>query len=394
MRHYILLKIVLSWAAITASHAVFAQKKLSPVGRDNYYPSIKFIINAPATLPALHKAGKLNDMENYANNWGRSPAPSGELIIALKVLIAIERKNLSVRQLPGNFLQVLDDYAKLLKKSSGEKSSFKYYIHLSGTFYTYDATSDAVKCLRFIQAWAQELSGAKQADSTSSFLCRVFAGSISKPSSYFAANKYSYAEINSYETSLDAVQQNCFVAKRNGSSSTAHILAGVWVPNGNLAVLGPHPSVGLQFGRRNKMNEFDVTWNFRFLPPSRNTYTVVRHDTAYNRNYYDGGYIGFDYTRYVIHKASFEAGLIAGIGYDYFDAFNGLGGSSTYNGHNLIPYNIGSVDFNAGLNIKWFIHRRASIGIQAKYHCINYANPGGTDLGGNAVSIDLSFGAN
>jgi hypothetical protein len=110
----------------------------------------------------------------------------------------------------------------------------------------------------------------------------------------------------------------------------------------------------------------------------------------YHSNYYDGGYIGFDYTRYFVHKTHLDIGFITAIAYDYFDAFNGLGNSDT---NGKVPYNIGSLDINGGAQIKYFIGRGPFIGIQAKYHLINYANTGGTDLSGNAFTIDFVFGS-
>ena len=370
-----------------------AQKKDSGyIKGKKYYPAIRFMVNAPTLLPALHKAGKLTDMQNFADNWGNSPAPSDEFSLAINTLLAAENKNLSIRKMPWDYKRLLDDYAKELQKAGNSPEKFKYYIKLPGVIYRYDATSDAIKLLLFMRDWAKHVLAGHITDSTTSFICNVFAGNITKPSAYYKANKFSYVEMASFDNSIDSVQQQCFVAKRDKLVGTLHVLAGVWMPNGNLSLLGPHPSVGLQFGVRNKMNEFDLTWNFRFLPPTPQIYTVLRHDTLYNSNYYDGGYIGFDYTRYVVHKTKFEAGFIGGIGYDYFDAFNGISGHNT--GHDYQPYNIGSLDINFGLHLKYFIGKGPSIGIQAKYHCINYVNQGGTDLSGNAVSIDLSFGAN
>jgi len=387
-------KLFLLLLAALLVNLVNAQRK--DTGRfssNRYYPAIRFMVKAPVMLPALYKAGKLNEIKNFADNWGQSPMPSDEFIFAIHVLIAAQNNNVSIHQMPWDYMRLLDSYAKELANANNASKTFKYYIKLPGSFYTYDATNDALKLLQFLQAWANNVMEAqKLTDSTSLFVCRVFAGSISTPSSYFKLNKYSYVEMDSYDNSIDSVRQQCFVVKRNNTTATFHILTGVWLPNGNLATLGAHPSVGIQFGGRNKWNEYDVTWSFRFLNPTPHMYTVLRDDTLYNNHYYDGGYAGFDYTRYVIHKTSFEAGFMAGMGYDYFDAFNGFNGSE--NNHHIQPSNIGSFDFNVGLNLKYFIHRGPSIGIQAKYHCVNYINTGGTDLGGNAVTIDFSFGAN
>ena len=61
---------------------------------------------------------------------------------------------------------------------------------------------------------------------------------------------------------------------------------------------------------------------------------------------------------------------------------------------NIVPLNVGSFDSNFGLRFKYFLHCRAYIGLTAKYHVIHYNNDGGTDLSGNAYTLDLLFGSN
>jgi hypothetical protein len=141
------------------------------------------------------------------------------------------------------------------------------------------------------------------------------------------------------------------------------------------------------------LNEYDFIWSFRFPSTTPGTYKVVRLDTSFNSNYYDGGYVGFDYTRYVIHKKRFELGLTSAIGYDYFSVANGFGTSPPTTSASILPIDVGSFNFSNGIRFKYFFSSRSFIGIYAKYNLINYCNSGGTDLSGQAFTIELVYGS-
>jgi hypothetical protein len=354
------------------------------------YPYIRFIINAPSLLPELYKEGDFTLLKNFIDNWNLSPAPSVELIFAIRSLIEIQTNTFSSHRLPSNFLSLLDDYTQEIERSGKSPEYFKYYISMPYARYSYDATNDAEDLLRFIRSWAKNIIATKTLDSSESFICRVIEGNIQKPISYFKINRSNYKDLSDFQDTMNIFRERCFIRRRNATKFTANFLSGVWLPQGNLKILGVHPSLGMQIGWRSQKNEYDFTWCVRFLSPTPSSYKVFRSDSLYNSNYYDGGYAGFDYTHFIIHKPHYDVGLIAAVAYDYFDAFNGIAANSDIG--NVIPINIGSFDLNGGMQLKYFIGRGPFIGIQAKYHLINYANTGGTDLNGNAFTIDLSFG--
>ncbi len=161
------------------------------------------------------------------------------------------------------------------------------------------------------------------------------------------------------------------------------VLAGYWFPMGDLDVIGSHPSIGMQWGFRHLQHEFDLTLDFRFLN-SRQEYYVNRDGLLYYSRGYTGGYIGLDYKLYFIEDIQKEVGLLAGVGYDGF--------SLNHNDVPKRPYEIGSLNLNAGIRINIYTKGETYFGVQSRYNLVRYGNKGGTSFLGNAITVDLFVG--
>jgi hypothetical protein len=368
-----------------------AQQKAAPALSPEYYSKIKFIAHAPVLLPELLANTQWDQMRNFLENWKNAPGASEEIIFSIEALMTIESQNSSPARLPCDLLFYLDDYARELNNLDAQPEKFRYYIRLD-FIHSYDATTDVAKTLRFTRSWAQRMLATRKLDDMELFLCQVFAGKIDNPGHYYAQNKKSYPAIAKIQDNLRTDNDWYFTERRNRPTGTASVLVGWWFPTGRLKnVLGSHPSVGVQLGGRNKLNEYDITWTFRFIHPTPQDYHFVRNDSLFTSSYYDGGYVGFEYTRYLLSRKRFEFGYTTGIGYDYFSVIDGFHGSNPDISMN--PINVGSFNWNNGLRFKYFLRRNGFLGLTVKYNLINYANQGGTDLGGNAFTVDLSYGS-
>ena len=320
-------------------------------------------------------------MKNFTLNWQAAFISNEELIFSIQTLLAIQQNNLSDMKIPCDFFYYLSDYAKELNKIETQPVKFRYYINIDVNR-NYDATDNATDIILFTQAWAKKLLASRYLDNPALFFCKVIAGEITNPDGYYQANKAALPTITQFINNINEHNNRLFIEKRDAPCGTASIIIGSWFPTANLKTLGNHPSVGAQFGYRTKLNEYDFTFIYRFLSPTPRSYSFIQQDTLVTSNYYDGGYIGLDYTRYLIHKKYFDAGVTSGIGYDGFD----MGNSS-----DVYP-SPGSLNFNNGIRLKYFFHTSSFIGAAIKYNLIHYSNPGGTNLNGNAFSIDLSYG--
>lgn len=377
--------------AVSCPPAV-AQKEASPPLTPLMSRQITFIVHAPVVLPSLLKERQYQKMRYFLVNWRNAEYPSPELIFAAEALLAMETGKFSSFALSCDCLYYLTDYAKELKEAETEGSKFRYYLKLKSPYY-YDATENVRTLLLFLRSWAQEIQKTHPTDTTASFVVRTVSGDIADPQAMLKAFPASCPRIAQAEKNLEAYNSNSFMNCRDRHTGTAAVMMGWWFPTDRLRqVLGSHPSVGMQLGYRTPRNEYDITWNVRFLYPTPKTYTFVRQDSAYTSNYYDGGYIGFEYSRFFVHRKRIDFGYTAGIAYDYFSV--GDGWSDQHRATNIEPLNVGSFDLNYGLRFKYFLHCKAFVGLTAKYHLIHYNNEGGTDLTGNAYTLDLLFGSN
>jgi hypothetical protein len=158
---------------------------------------------------------------------------------------------------------------------------------------------------------------------------------------------------------------------------------GAWIPTGDLSVLGTHPNIGIIWGIRHKVHEFNVVLDFRFLK-SKDPYEVSRGGTLYSLDNYFGGYLGLDYIFYLGVGKGYDFGILAGLGYDGFTLNKDIVPAP--------PYEIGSFNFNTGFRFNWYTKGRTYFSFQPKYNIINYANKGGTSFDGNAITLQLFVG--
>lgn len=330
------------------------------------HPSCRDVfVNAMSVLPKLYREHRFDSMYTAISIWKESCGSTAEIRIT-EILLSMEEQRFHVWQLDSNFMETL-----------------RYYntVYATQRFYTYPGNTVQKQFFLFTSTWAKLLLENKTLDVNGQYLCRVLTGEIKDPEKEIRNNEIKYPDLSVLLKQQDEKE-------RNGFRTNYAILAGVWVPTGNLSLLGIHPSVGGQLGFRDRHNELDFTLQFRFLK-SADTYTVKRDGSYYERDAYFGGYLGLDYTYYFASTTSFDAGFIAGAGYDGFD----ITGSEYYNDY-LRPLSIGSFNANGGIRMNFFLSKDFYLGLQGKYNWINYANPGGTNLNGDAFSFDLIIGFN
>ncbi len=385
--------IILPIIMFSFTHQTQAQRL--PTNEDSawYKERIAFITQAPGILSTTIKEKNWNDLRNFAANWKLSESPSDEIIIAIQIMNEICSHKFFVMRLPGNYMQLLETYAREMD-AAFNKPRFRYYINLSGN-YRYDATNDVVRIFRIFSIWSLHIQSSDQLSKTEVFFCDVFAGKIRHPMQVINNEGQSYPDLAAFNQYIQSQITNCdsitFTNTRNSKIGTAGLMLGSWIPTGKATLFGSDLSFGFLCGFRNKKNEYDLLASFRIPHTSNQYYSVLRSDSLFTSHYYDGAYFGFDYTRYVVRKLKYEIGFTSAIGYDFFD-FTSQSGDSLA-GKNISPIAIGSFDFSNGLRFKYFLRPGLYIGLSAKYHFINYCNTGGTDVSGNAFTIDLILGS-
>jgi hypothetical protein len=330
------------------------------------YPNCNDVYrNATNLLPKLYRENIIDSMYKAIRIW---KAACGDIpeVKYTTILLSIDQSVFKDTSIDADLLSLLINYANGFYFNNQYRSA---YAQQQNAFY------------KFSSIWAKLLLKQKTLGESEQLICKVFAGEIADPVFEIKSNRQKYP-------AFVALQKQKEAAERTGVRSNYSFILGNWMPTGDLTVVGNHPSIGFQLGGRDVYNQLDLTIQFRFLK-SANTYLVRRNNILYESSSFFGGYIGMDYTRYLVSRQNFDFGVLAGMGFDGFDLF-----SSNNNNQHLRPLSVGSFNANTGLRYNYFLSPTFYIGLQGRYNWINYNNTGGTSFSGNALSFDLIFGSN
>lgn len=329
------------------------------------HPDCKDVfLNAIDIIPQLYKEKSFDSLQKAIDIWKSSCGNLSEIRYT-EILLAIEESSFNIAGTDSNLAQLLTGYSFAYKAFSN------YGSYQTPTLSYYKLSS----------AWAKLLLQRTNLSVTEQFICNVFAGNISQPEKEIKQHKEAYTELH------DLLKKDLAKQKKGGSAEYT-IISGIWSPTGNASLLGVHPSIGLQFGGRFDRHQIDLTMQVRFLK-SANTYTVKRNNALYDLDHYFGGYIGLDYNYYFLNKTRTDLGIVAGIGYDGFDIANS--GDNNQNDY-LKPLTISSLNINTGLRFNYVFSPAFYLGLQGRYNFINYGTKGGSNLNGDAFSLDLILG--
>ena len=345
----------------------------------NYTDCRQNFEDVASLVPQLYESNDFDSIQRFIH---REKAGCGTPthIFAIQVLLSIQQKSFSEKDLNDTgFFFHLRNYSHTMQELKNKGRQLSY---MSEKYF--DATPYDEQLFGCTSEWAQKLLTRTGLDSTESFLCNVLAGNITSPASALKHNNIQYDYLN-------RLIERSYRIHRNSGTQNIGFTSGIWIPRGNAKVLGVHPAFGMMVGHRNKLNEFDMSFAFRFIR-TPGDYTIMRGGTLYDRHHFFGGYFGLDYTRYFIHSLHFETGIIGGIGYDGFDIADQGKYQHTYD--YLQPLSINSLNLNTGLRINYFFNATSYIGIAAKFNYISYKNNGGTPINGNAFTIDFTIGGN
>jgi len=334
-------------------------------------------VEAAETLPLLYQQKDFGSIARYVNTYEAGCANTPH-IFCIKTLLSIQKRTFSLQDLQSiDFYDAIADYAAEMKAlNNNSRNSYYSTKHFNATPYS-------EKIFLCMSSWADSLLHSQELDSTETFLCNVFAGNIVHPEATIIENKIKYA-------GLEKLIKRSYEVRRSSSSiPVLGFVTGVWVPTGNLKLVGVHPDFGLMFGWRRKKNEIDLTMIASILKTAHN-YQVLRNDTLYSRNNFGDGCMGLDYTRYILHAYNFEAGIAGGIGYEYFVIANE--GKNQHNYDYLNPLSIDTLNLNTGIRLNYYFKPGLYLALTAKYNFLNYCNGGGTNLQGNAMTLNLTIG--
>lgn len=198
-----------------------------------------------------------------------------------------------------------------------------------------------------------------------------------------------YAEISKI-TGGKAVH-NAYNARRDRmglDKSGIHLslYSGVWIPHGNLSILGAHPYIGFQYGGGTGKFTVNLSIAFRFIH-SADSFYVLRADSLYHSRRYSSGYFGLDGTYALLKNRKHQWDLLGGVALETIGTLK----VEQKDDDDDITKSVYSPNINIGTGYKYWFNR-SYIGIDVKYNVLFFRNHGGTDFSGNAFTIGLVFG--
>lgn len=332
---------------------------------------------AAERLPQLYKKGAYDSILQYINTTEK--AADAPYIFATRLLVKMQLGMFDAGVINSPyFLDSLQGYAFTVRRSQSTTPEISNQPGARLEDMPYED-----RLFLFDANWAKLLPQTKTIDSLQALLCNIIAGNIENPEQEIRRKRHVYPGLDSLITRREINQRN----RNTGNLSWG---VGLWAPQGNAVRLGVHPAINLALGWRNKLNEVNLGLNMRFGRTPQD-YQVFRQDSLYSRNYYSGGYIGLEYTRYLYHSLHFDAGVTAGVGVDFIDFAND---GNNHDNDYLKPLEKSSLNLNGGLRINYYFSARRYIGLEGKFNKIHYYNTGGSPLDGNAYTLTLLFGHN
>jgi hypothetical protein len=164
-------------------------------------------------------------------------------------------------------------------------------------------------------------------------------------------------------------------------------MLGLWIPSGDLGILGVHPFVGYRIGRKNKKITADVTFGIKFCK-SPNTYQVYDEGRLMDTDHFAGLYAGIDagYELFRFGKSGIE--LVGGYAFENICTLNEPADDSD-GSHERYSMTLNT---NIGLGYRFHFKNRRYAGVDIKYNMTRFTNPGGTSLEGDTFTVNLILG--
>lgn len=367
------------------------------------FPPKEVMYNAMILLPRLYKEGKLDTFEAVLEFWQKHNNVS-EPLFSVTLLNAIRKqtfqelidwdafwngRNLKIRPDTNVYYNYVLNYMVDYKHAvMGRYSIFPYADWAASNEQLYRQHEEYYAFLKYMAADIR--SKLPRVNALQDYLLRFYSmpevvsiDSINIPSLEGTVLQERYVSSKKYHESVQ------------GLSAGVHV--GTWLPQGNLAVLGPKPYLGCHVGGRLPGVYIDAQMNLTFGTPA-NTVTLVKDDSVHTSNTFTGLFSGVVVGCKLVGNTRNELALTGGFGYDFINLLY------------IAPEDIDTQDpiskspdcwsLNVGLNYKYFYSNRYKsgkrrfkyIGVEVVYNLTQYNNIGGTDISGNTITAGIVLG--
>jgi hypothetical protein len=229
---------------------------------------------------------------------------------------------------------------------------------------------------RQTRIWARRLQSQVAAGSLSFLLLKLYEGETQ----YF----FHTLRDGAFDTTSLAKEYNEKVNENlRRNEINVGVSTGIWIPSGELTLVGVHPAIGVLVGAKTRNTYWDAIFEFRF-GNTRYPFEITIQDSILQTQNYQGGYLGLEASRIIKRFESSTLEIIAGLGYDIIDIVE--------DSNEPERQTFRSPAANAGLGYRFFFPNRTWLSFKTGYYWLDHSHDAGSPLSGNAFMLKVSYG--
>ena len=335
------------------------------------YDDIKY--NVSFIIPEYYEKGNKDTLQSIIKFWEDRCGISEE-IVRCKILLSID---------DGSFSEIMydDDILQMLRYYQKRHGLYDESDHKVQWSYTSDSYWDVYenRLNKFTVTLAKKLLKTKECTALEKFFLRIYANDSDQTFQTLDSDDFDGTRI-----------KELYLRKKKKDEETVYPhndwMIGIWIPKGNIELLGVHPLLGYRIGAKYKKWTADLSVGVKFIK-SPNTYQVYKDNMIWDTDYFMGLYIGTDVSFELFRLRKSSIGIIGGIAYENIVTLDEEGP-----GDDKITHTLHSLNLNTGLGFKYNFKNKRYLGLDVKYNFVNFKNQNGTNLDGNTVTVSILIG--
>ena len=381
-------RIVKSFLLFIISLPVYAQSDyVESLMTRRYLSCFDILYNVSYLIPEFYEKGNKDTLQAIMAYWENKCKISDNLL-RCKILLSIDNGSFNEMMYNDNDIR---NMLRLCAKTTVHGNRRVYWDNweYSNPYYFENETEERLK--KFIVSLSKTLLETKDISAVEEFSLYVYSEDFDKAKRMLESDELDGTRIKELY-----LQQQKFIEQ----SVYFHNdwMLGVWIPQGNLGILGIHPLFGYRLGMKVKKITADLTLGVKF-GKSSNTYQVYKDEKIWDTDYFGGIYFGLDagFELFRLGKSSID--IIGGIAYENINTLDEKNEDCCpccSNNNNKISHNLNSLNLSIGLGYKFHFkkirYNQRYVGVDFKYNFVNFKNPRGTNLDGNTYTVNLLIG--
>ena len=351
-----------------------------------YLSCADILYNVSYLIPDFYEKGNKDTLRAIMAYWEDKCKFSSELL-RCKVLLSIDNSSFDEIVYKDNDIR---NMLRLCERTTIHDNKRIYWDYDYPNPYYFDNESEE-RLKKFIITMSKTLLETKDVSAVEKFFLLVYANDFDKAMEMLDSDELEGTRI-----------KELYLQQKKSREQDVYFhndwMIGVWIPHGNLDLLGTHPFFGYRLGMKYQKITTDLTLGFKF-GKSPNAYQVYKDNKIWDTDYFAGIYFGLDAGFELFRLGKNSIDIIGGVAYENINTLDEKNEdccSCCSNNNNKISHNLNSLNLNIGLGYKFHFkkirYNQRYLGIDFKYNFVNFKNPHGTNLDGNTYTVNLILG--